>query len=82
MEIPYGTSIQNLAQPVGSANYLENSSGTNYVGFITTQGTTTIGFREFNVSGSFVTQANVFASSPFAWGAFDQIRAHMTLRLT
>jgi hypothetical protein len=82
MEIPYGTSIMNVAQPVGSANYLENGSGTNYVGLITTQSTTTLGFREFNVSGSLVSQANVFASSPFTWGANDQIRATMTLRLT
>jgi hypothetical protein len=82
MEIPYGTSIMNLAQPVGSANYLENTSGTNYVGFITTQSSTTLGFREFNVSGSFVTQANVFATSPFTWNLNDSIRATMTLRLT
>ena len=81
MEIPYGTPIMNVAQPVGSANYLESSSGTNYVGFITTQSTTTVGFREFNVSGSLVTQNNVFAGSPFTWGIDDQIRATMTLRL-
>jgi len=81
MEIPYGTGIMNLSQPVGSANY-NQSGGSNYVGFVTTAGGTTLGFREFNVSGSLIEQANIFAGSPFTWGTDDQIRATMTLRLT
>jgi len=81
MEIPYGTGIMNVSQPVGSANYLE-SGGDNYNGVVTTQSGTTLGFREFNVTGSLITQANIFAGSPFTWGTDDQIRATMTLRLT
>ena len=81
MEIPYGTTIFNAAQPVGGAEYSENG-GDIYIGEVSPESTTAVRFREFNVSGSLIIRANVFATSPFTWGTDDQIRATMSLRLT
>ena len=80
MTIPGGYTVANQNQWCGGVQYA--IGGTTYLGFIDTVSTTSVRFREYNVSGSLLIRQNIGSGSPASWSSGDQIKGTFTARIT